>query len=70
MQRFVKQIILKSASSPSKIANLNVSDAAVYVKPVDIDVGFAATETLVGLLRQKKVNDLQAFEFRKECTSM
>ena len=57
MHRFVEQNILKSTNSPPKIAKLNVSDAAIQVKPADIDVGFTVTGTLAGLLRQKKVSD-------------
>ena len=56
--------ICKAVNSPAKIAKLNISDAA------DINVGFTATGVLAGLLRQKKVVDLQAFEFRKEYASM
>ena len=61
---------MEPANSSAEIAKLKVSDAAVHVKPADIGVGFAATGTLAGLLRQKIVGDLEAFEFRKEHASV
>ena len=65
-----KAELLESANSLAKLKKLNVSDADVHVKPADIDIGFAATGTLAGLLRHEKVSDLQAIEFRKEFASM
>ena len=58
MQRFIKQSILESANSPVKIAKLNFQMHMFICNPADIDVGFAASGTLAGLLRQKKVSDL------------
>ena len=36
----------------------------------DIDVGFAATAILTKALKEKKLSQLQIYEFKKECCTM
>ena len=70
MQRFIKQSELEAANTPSKIARLDVTEAALYVKTADIDIGFAAAATVTKLSTEKKISDLQVLEYRKECGVM
>ena len=67
MQRFIKQSELEAANTPSKIARLDVTEAALYVKTADIDIGFAAAATVTKLSTEKKISDFQVLEYRKEC---
>ena len=59
MQRFIKQSELEAANTPSKIATLDVTEAALYVKTADIDIGFAEAATVTKLSTEKKISDLQ-----------
>ena len=54
MQRFIRQSELEAANTPSKIARLDVTEAALYVKTADIDIGFAAAATVTNLSTEKR----------------
>ena len=70
MQKFIKQSELQAANSPVKIAKLNVLETAIHLSTADIDVGFVATVTLTKVLNEKKLCQLQMYEFKEECCAM
>ena len=70
MGKFVKTLELEAAGIPLKISKVNVLETVNHVAASQIDVGFAAAATLSRALKEKKVIQLQALEFRKECTIM
>ena len=45
-------------------------ETGIHVAPSDVDVGFAATATLTKAYKEKKLSQLQVFEFKKECCAM
>ena len=53
-----------------KIAKLNVLETGIHLATVDIDVRFTATATLTKALKEKKLSQLQMYEFKKECCAM
>ena len=70
MQKFIKQSEMQAANTVVKIAKLNVMDTTIHVAPSDVDVGFAATDTLTKAVNEKKLSSRQVFEFKKECCTM
>ena len=70
MTKFVKQNDLDKATSSLKLVKLDVSQPSAHVPPRDADVGFAAKSLLNKLLKEKKISDLQVFEFKKDCIAM
>ena len=70
MQKFIKQSEMQAANTVVKIAKLNVMDTTIHVAPSDVDVGFAATDTLTKAVNEKKLSSQQVFEFKKECCTM
>ena len=68
--RFIKQSGLQAANSQAKIANLNVLETGMHLVTADIVIGFAATATLTKALKEKKLSQLQMYEFKKECCTM
>ena len=67
MSKFVKQGELEKAV---KLVKLDVTQPSAQVVPQDVDVGFTAKASLEKLLKEKKISDLQAFEFKKDCITM
>ena len=61
---------MDEANSPAKMIKLNAGAPAIHVATSEVDIGFAATSTLQKALREKKVSQLQALEFRSECLAM
>ena len=70
MGKFVKRTELEAADSAYKIVKLNVLQATTHVAPSQIDIGFAAKAIIDKALKEKKISQLQALEFRKECEVM
>ena len=70
MGKFVKRKELEKLDSASKISQFDVSLSEHHVASKDIDVGFTAKALIDKLIKDKKVSDLQALEFRKECQAM
>ena len=70
MRKFIKQSEMDEANSPAKMIKFNVEAPAIHVTTSEVDIGFAATNTLQTALREKKVSQLQALEFRSECCAM
>ena len=70
MSKFVKQGELEKAGTAFKLVKLDVTQPSAQVAPQDADVGFAAKASLEKLLKEKKISDLQAFEFKKDCITM
>ena len=71
MGKFVKTQEPKAANIPLKISKVNVlAIGEIHVAASDIDVGFAATATMSKALKEKKISQLQALEFRKECATV
>ena len=66
MEKFVKRQECEAAGFPLKISKLNVMETINHVAVSQIDVGFAAAATLSRALKEQKVSQLQALEFRKE----
>ena len=61
MQKFIKQSEMQAANTAVKIAKLNVRDTTIHVAPSDVDVGFAATDTLTKATNEKNcysINDV------------
>ena len=56
MQKFIKQSEMQAANTVVKIAKLNVMDTTIHVAPSDVDVGFAATDTLTKAVNEKKLS--------------
>lgn len=56
MQKFIKKSEMQAANTVVKIAKLNVMDTTIHVAPSDVDVGFAATDTLTKAVNEKKVS--------------
>ena len=67
MQKYIKQSELQAANSPAKIAKFNVLETGIHLATADIDVGSAATATLIKALKKKNLSQLQMYEFKKEC---
>ena len=67
MGKFVKRQELEAAGTPLKISKVSVLKTLNHVAISQIDVGFDAAVTLSRALKEKKVSQLQALEFRKEC---
>jgi hypothetical protein len=70
MGKFVKREQLLAADTPLKLAKLDVSQTSHHVGASEIDIGFAASNSLSKCTREKTVSQLQALEFRKECATM
>ena len=70
MQKFIKQSVSQAANSPAKIAKLNVLETGIHLATADTDVGFTATAARTKALKEMKVNQLQMYEFKKECCAM
>ena len=70
MQKFIKQSEMQAANTVVKIAKLNVIDTTIHMAPSDVDIGFAATDTLTKAVNEKKLSSQQVFEFKKECCTM
>ena len=70
MSKFVKQGELEKAGTAFKHVKLDVTQPSAQVAPQDADVGFAAKASLEKLLKEKKISDLQTFEFKKDCITM
>ena len=70
MSKFVKQGELEKAGTAFKLVKLDVTQPSAQVAPQDADVEFAAKASLEKLLKEKKISDLQAFEFKKDCITM
>ena len=70
MQKFIKQSEMWAANSPAKIAKFNVLEIGIHLATADIAVGFAATVTLTKALKEKKLSQLQMYEFKKEYCTM
>ena len=70
MQKFIKQSELQAANSPAQNAKLNVLETGIHLATADIDVRFAATATITKALKEKKLSQLQMYEFKKECCAM
>ena len=66
MSKFVKQGELERAGTAFKLVKLDVTQPSAQVAPQDADVGYAAKASLEKLLKEKKISDLQAFEFKKD----
>ena len=56
MQKFIKQSEMQAANTVVKIAKLNVMDTTIHVALSDVDVGFAATDTLTKAVNEKKLS--------------
>ena len=67
MGKFVKRSELWGAGTPLKISTVSLLETVIHVAASQIDVGFAAAATVSRVLKEKKVSQLQALEFRKEC---
>ena len=70
MQKFIKQTELQEASTPAKIARLNVMNTGIHAPTDNVDVGFAARATLTNAIKEKTVSKRQVLEFKKECCTM
>ena len=70
MGKFVRTQELEAADTPLKISKVNVLAIENHVGASDIDVGFAAAVNVSKALKENKISQLQALEFRKECTTM
>ena len=70
MHKFIKQSELQAANSPAKIAKLKVLETGIHLATADIDVAFAATATLTKALKEKKLCQLQMYEYKKQCCAM
>ena len=66
-RRFVKKIVMDSASSSALLVKVNVSDSASHIGNVKIDTGFSATKALNELAATKKCSDLARMRFRDDC---
>ena len=66
MGNFVKKQELEAVGTPLRISKNNVLETVKHVATSQIDVRFSAAATLSRILK-KKVSQLQALEFRKEC---
>ena len=67
--KFVKTQGLEAADTLLKISKVNVLAIENHVAASDIDIGFAAAATVSKALKEK-ISQLQALEFRKECSTM
>ena len=67
MWKYVKRQVLETAGTTLKISKVNILEAVNHVAASQIDIGFAAAATLSRMLKEKKVNQLHALVFRKEC---
>lgn len=70
MGKFVKRVELEKANTAFRLVKLDVSQLAVHVAPKDTDIGFAAKGFVDKAVKDKKISDLQVFEFKKECIAM
>ena len=70
MGKFVKVQEPEAADSPLKISKVNVLATEHHVAASDIDVGFAAAATVGKALKERKISQLQALKFRKECATV
>ena len=70
MSKFLKQGELEKAGTTFKLVKLDVTQPSVQVAPRDADVGFAAKASFEKLLKEKKISDLDAFDFKKDCITM
>ena len=70
MGKFVKTKELEAADTPLKISKVNVLAIENHVAASDIDVGLAAAATVSKAMKEKKISQLEALEFRKECATM
>ena len=70
MGKFVKRQELEAVGTPLKISKINVLETINHVAASQIDVGFGAAATLSRALKEKKVSQLQALKFKKECAIM
>ena len=61
---------MQAVNTVVKIAKLNVMDTTIHLAPSDVDVGFAATDTLTKAVNEKKLSSQQVFEIKKECCTM
>ena len=57
MHKFVKKLVLDSADTMYKIANLHVLDKQNHKVATEIDIGFAAKAILTALAKGKAVNE-------------
>ena len=70
MKKFIKQSELQAVNSLAKIAKLNLLETGIHLATADTNVGFAAMATLAKVLKEKKLSQLQMYEFMKECCAM
>ena len=68
--KFVKREVLEAADTGQKLPKLDVANIDNHLPPAQVNIGFAAASTLTKIQKEKKVSQLQIFEFRKECTTM
>ena len=64
MQKSKKQSELHVGNRPAK---LNVLETGIHLATAEIDVGFVTTATLIEAFKEKKLSQLQIYEFKKEC---
>ena len=61
---------MEDADTPLKITEVYVLAIENHVAASDIDDGLAATATVSKALKEKKISQIQALEFSKECATM
>lgn len=65
--RFVKADILKKADKSAKLAKIDPCDKKNHVSSKEVDTGFDAKQKIQKLLKEKKISELQAMDFRMNC---
>ncbi len=69
MKRFIKKEVLTSATTTSKLADINVADSKNHQSPQKVDVGFSADCEVKKIMQKRVASDLQVYEFRQQCKS-
>ncbi|KAJ8043765.1 hypothetical protein HOLleu_11016 [Holothuria leucospilota] len=70
MNRFLKKELLEKADTYQKLAALDPQEKKNQVFPKNVDIGFAAKESLKTATNKKVISDLQNLAFKADCMSL
>ena len=64
---FIKNPVMENADTVYKMACVHVIDETNNRSASDIDIGFAAKSHLTTVIKDKKISDIAAHEFKIDC---
>jgi len=65
MAAVIKADVLAKATTPLKLCEIKVNDAAQQLHYKKVDIGFSASKIVKTMSQEKKISELREMEFRE-----